>query len=372
MPESYLKDKRDWQDIKRFDSVIIYGAGGYCTETVSFLEKREIKIDCIIDRDSNKWGRNIAGYKVCGLDILEKFRGKSQAVVFSIVSFQNEIAERLISEYHIPESCIFSFTTEFSNKYMYGADKIEKHSADIEDIMRILADDESRICYEQCLKSKVTRNPVYITPNPNMKSPYSYFLKDGTGWIRPEREDCIVDCGAYIGDTAQLFCEMTDNMCRVICIEASQNNYDKMNDILSEKNMGAQVEAKHLALGSSQGRLILFSEKEISVNASLDKGVLKGDNGEEVEVDTLDNICGECDKIDFIKMDIEGAEIDALKGGRGIIQKYRPNLCISAYHRTEHLWEIPYLIRDICSDYKIYFGHQMNAPFEPEFYCRAR
>ena len=70
----------------------------------------------------------------------------------------------------------------------------------------------------------------------------------------------------------------------------------------------------------------------------------------------IDELLGN-EPVDFIKMDIEGAEINALIGAYKIIQDYRPVLAISVYHKPEHLFQIPMLIRAFMPDYKLYLRH---------------
>lgn len=79
-------------------------------------------------------------------------------------------------------------------------------------------------------------------------------------------------------------------------------------------------------------------------------------NDEYIQADLIDHVL-ENVKIDMITMDIEGAEIKALQGAKERISKCKPQLAISAYHAIEHLWEIPLLIKEINSDYHIFFRH---------------
>ena len=65
-----------------------------------------------------------------------------------------------------------------------------------------------------------------------------------------------------------------------------------------------------------------------------------------IQSDLIDNIFYD-NKLDMITMDIEGAEIHAIYGARKSIMKGNPKLAISAYHKIEHLWEIPLLIMEI-------------------------
>ena len=59
--------------------------------------------------------------------------------------------------------------------------------------------------------------------------------------------------------------------------------------------------------------------------------------------------------VTFIKMDIEGAELDALEGASDIIKNNSPVLAVSVYHQIDHLWRILSLINDIKDDYAFFF-----------------
>lgn len=72
----------------------------------------------------------------------------------------------------------------------------------------------------------------------------------------------------------------------------------------------------------------------------------------EIEVTSLDDtITG---KVSFIKMDIKGSEIPALRGGERVIRENKPKLAVCVYHLEEDLWEIPLLIKQLAPEYKIY------------------
>ena len=72
-----------------------------------------------------------------------------------------------------------------------------------------------------------------------------------------------------------------------------------------------------------------------------------------VEVDAIDNMVGDC-PISLIKMDVEGAELNALKGAIKTMEKFKPVLALSAYHRKEDLITIPQFIKTIYKDCKFY------------------
>ena len=77
-------------------------------------------------------------------------------------------------------------------------------------------------------------------------------------------------------------------------------------------------------------------------------------------------------EVNLIKYDVEGAEIEALKGSKKIISKLKPNLCISIYHLADHLIKIPNLIHSWNLGYKFYVRiHEYNT-FGVVLYCINR
>lgn len=70
-------------------------------------------------------------------------------------------------------------------------------------------------------------------------------------------------------------------------------------------------------------------------------------------------------------MDIEGAELDALKGSERHIKEERPKLAICTYHHYRDLWEIPRLIASYRDDYQFYMRYHGNNPMPMEFYLLA-
>ena len=72
----------------------------------------------------------------------------------------------------------------------------------------------------------------------------------------------------------------------------------------------------------------------------------------------------------LIKLDVEGCEREALEGARKSITQHKPKLILSAYHRTEDLLELPLLIREMNSGYKLYLRHHPYIPaWDTNFYC---
>lgn len=74
-------------------------------------------------------------------------------------------------------------------------------------------------------------------------------------------------------------------------------------------------------------------------------------------------------KVTYIKMDSEGAELEALKGAAESIRKWRPQMAICIYHKREDVYEIPLYILSLVPDYKFYVRHYSTCQYETVLYC---
>lgn len=106
-----------------------------------------------------------------------------------------------------------------------------------------------------------------------------------------------------------------------------------------------RVSLRAEAVGARRGR--------VRFNATGTAAAAVGMGDAEVPVVALDEaLVGE--EVTFLKMDIAGAEIDALQGAGALIRERRPVLAICAYHLQDHLWRVPLTIREIAPDYRLF------------------
>jgi hypothetical protein len=105
-----------------------------------------------------------------------------------------------------------------------------------------------------------------------------------------------------------------------------------------------------------------LSYKEGNSNSAI------GEGAEIAFVAPLDEMLSDV-KVTYLKMDIEGAEINALCGARKLIEKQKPKLAICVYHKISHLWEIPILINEMLPDHSIFLRHHTNLEYETVCYA---
>jgi hypothetical protein len=70
----------------------------------------------------------------------------------------------------------------------------------------------------------------------------------------------------------------------------------------------------------------------------------------------------------FIKLDIEGAEIDALKGMRGFVERERPFIACAGYHSARQLWEVPVFLSQVLDDASLFVRHYTESYYETVFF----
>ncbi|MCM1560739.1 MAG: FkbM family methyltransferase [Butyrivibrio sp.] len=119
---------------------------------------------------------------------------------------------------------------------------------------------------------------------------------------------------------------------------------------ISQNCQYSEADIKRLQIGAwNQRDFLAFQSDENQRTA----GKIADSGNIVIQVDAIDNIVKK-DKVDFIKMDIEGAELNALRGAAETIMRDHPVLAVCVYHKREDLLEIPEYIHSLCKEYKFY------------------
>ena len=155
-----------------------------------------------------------------------------------------------------------------------------------------------------------------------------------------------MDCGAFNGDTVEQFINWCGgNYDKIFAVEADPVNFAELEKFIDAKNY-KNVVPVNCGVWNEKTTLT-FSDSNNTGSAISGSGNIK------IDTDTIDNITGG-EKISFIKMDIEGAELEALQGAAETIKKFKPTLAICAYHKAEDLITLPQFIKSLNPDYKLY------------------
>ncbi|MCF8034430.1 MAG: FkbM family methyltransferase [Desulfarculaceae bacterium] len=165
--------------------------------------------------------------------------------------------------------------------------------------------------------------------------------------------DVALDCGANVG---VFVVEALDaGASKVIACEPEPHNLDCLQLNFSDEISAGRVIIFPKGLWHEKGTL------EMAPGSSPAGGsfVKASDHGIKLPVISIDDLVDELglDRIDFIKMDIEGAERNAIRGGRNTIKKCRPRMALSAYHLPDDPEVIPREVYQAIADYKFSCTH---------------
>jgi FkbM family methyltransferase len=220
----------------------------------------------------------------------------------------------------------------------------------------IWSDETSRDLYAAVLKFRFAKDYAAL-PTPQLED--QYFPTGLPSWPNPIR---FVDCGAYDGDTLRQLFKRQFQIGAIAAFEPDPLNFKKLAQAASScvSNPAAMVCLFPCGVSSTTTQIRFSSGQGSSSCAS--------ENGDTViQCVALDEALPAFQP-SVIKMDIEGAEYDALLGARRIIESHRPGLAISVYHRPEHLWTIPLLAKAWLKGGHHYLrAHAQNA-FELIYY----
>jgi FkbM family methyltransferase len=189
-----------------------------------------------------------------------------------------------------------------------------------------------------------------------------YRLKD---IVEPGTGDVVLDCGAYMGETALWFAQRVGKSGRVVAFEPAVHSAEGLRRNLAANRSVemAPVTVMDCAVSSSAGLL------QFDTSASLQQFDIRAEDSshadttstESVPAVTIDDVVEEqhLGRVDFIKMDIEGGEVDALRGAEETLKRFTPRLAISVYHRPHDLPDIVKLILEASPDYRLYLSHKL-------------
>lgn len=185
---------------------------------------------------------------------------------------------------------------------------------------------------------------------------YENYLLNGR--CEPEQGDVVIDAGAFKGETSIWFADKTGINGKVFAFEIVKSHLDLLVRNVKRNKLEDIIEIIDKGLLDENKSVFVSQEGGASSCSDYSKELI-------ADVIKLDTFIEEnhLEKIDFIKMDIEGSELAALKGAAGAIRMHKPKLAICIYHKYEDIFEIPLFIKSLVPDYKIFISHKVPYSF---------
>lgn len=175
-----------------------------------------------------------------------------------------------------------------------------------------------------------------------------------------KEEEIFVDGGAYDGATTLRFREWCGSKFK----KAYLFEPDEANFVNCRRNLEAKMPSQEMDMF----QMGLSNKKELlSFESHADSSRVSQTGDQTVKVDALDHLI--TDDVTFLKLDVEGAECQALIGAEQLIKRCKPKLAVCLYHKPEDIWEIPMLILKFNPDYKFYIRHYTMLQYETILYA---
>ncbi len=336
--------------------IALCGAGAGADWAIKLLKKNNITPTLLIDRNpniQNKWNLQLLSYE----ELISNYSNNDLYIIISSPKYRHDIYNSIKNFFNSEQ--IFDFECELYYNYIHNINEYRQYLLDnkiaLYKLYDQLSDTLSKNTLENVFKGRFSADLSYFQ---NIYQENQYFAKD---IVSLTNNETYCDIGAYIGDTVEEIVKLTNgNYNKIFCFEPDKLCFEKLkNNTSSFKNITL------INKGAWNKRETLFLSTDSSHGAS--KIDSKGHYS--IELDQLDNCIPPETKITHIKMDIEGAELNALKGAKNIIQRDTPILAICVYHKIQDFVEIPNYILSLVPDYKLYLRHHNISGTETVLYA---
>jgi FkbM family methyltransferase len=334
------------------DALVLCGAGGLGRKTLAGLRSQGVEPLAFADNNPRLWNTAVDGLTV--LEPAEAARRFGQTAAFVVTIWRAGGTHRLEQSRRQFEglgcSRVVSFAPlfwKYAGAFLpyYCLDlphKVLADAAQVRRAFRLWADDRSRREFVDQVRWRLLLDFDGLT-SPVIEE--QYFPTSLFG-LRPD--EVFVDCGAFDGDTVKsVVGRQGDRFSRIVALEPDPINFEKMRGYCATlpEPARARIDLRQLAAG--RRRETLRFETTGTAASKVGSGSL------EVQAVPLDELLAS-ERPTFLKMDIEGAEPDALAGARDVIVRHAPLLAVCVYHAQDHLWRLPLFIRSLRDDYRLF------------------
>ena len=345
-----------WPLMKRIldgkEIVYIFGTTRYSVILNEYFKTKGIAVEGFVDDATSEKSFQ-------GLPILKSHEiDKDVTIVTSVIEgrprsvrthLRNQQFEKIVNYFDFNYLDSSRFPIPFNAR---NYEKIKSNFSRLQNLYDRLEDDLSRETLQIVLDARI--NFDYDRQKLEFKLASQYF----EDFVGKDRIASFVDAGGYDGSTTLRAKEIFRNLSKIYYIEPSPDGM-----ITSRKRLAAlkdcSVEFFQTAL-SSENRTTFITYGKGGANHLTDEGEVQ------TKVSNLDSLIDE--RVDYIKLDIEGEEINAIRGASRLITEYRPSLAVCIYHEQNHFWEIPSLVMRMNPSYKIYIRHYTEGIFETVLY----
>jgi FkbM family methyltransferase len=178
-----------------------------------------------------------------------------------------------------------------------------------------------------------------------------------TGTIEALPGDYVLDCGGCLGDTALYFSHKVGPHGKVLSFEFVPSNVELWRrNVEMNPHLMSAIQLVQSPVSERSGEKLFIEGSGPGTRVAAQARDPKALRVETVAIDDVVNSEG-LPRVNFIKMDIEGSELIALRGAEKTLRKFRPKLAISIYHKLPDFWEIARYLDSLDLGYRFYIRH---------------
>jgi FkbM family methyltransferase len=337
--------------------VVLFGAGGLGRQTLFCL--RSIGLEPLAFTDNNRglWGTQVEGVPVLAPEDAANRHGADALFIVTIWNphhWYQTTREQLQSlgcrrisppspvYWRFPQTFLPFFAQDFPHK-------VYQQAADVLKCAEGWSDECSRQEYLRQLLWR-SRGEWTFRPIDDPADKQSYFLRNV---FNLSRDEVFIDCGAFDGDTLRTYLSMlsmrADAFRRFVALEPDERTFGRLQQYVADLDpaIRRKVEMVRCAVGLERGTMSFDSTGGLGSKVS-------SEGTSAVDLLPISDLADPSTPVTFIKMDIEGAEMEALQGARSVIERDRPILAVCVYHVQNDLWRLPLLIKEMVPSYDMF------------------
>ena len=342
---------------ERLKRMIIVGAAEEGVRLSDICAEQGIAVVAHVDDHPKKQGLRVGDQIITPLASLAAVDPEIPVVVAShrvlkVIERLSDMGFRQVAPFGLLEV----LNPEMFPPHMFYAGLLEdlvEHGEQYEELMARVADEMSQMVLDAVLGYRLTFDPRILAPI------VEWDLYGPKNLLQYGDDEVYVDGGAFDGDSVRLFIDRVHGkFSRVLAFEPDQETYRRLAENFSQM---PKVEPINAGLHRRKG-ILRFD------NAGTRGSIITETGQITIPVVGLDEILSE-DRMSFIKMNIEGAEQQAIRGAEHAIKKWGPKLGISLYHNPADLWTLPLEISRIRPDYKFYIRQHDGGIIETVLYA---
>lgn len=326
-------------ELRTYSNICVFGMGKFFFEGYPYVEEL-LRANYICDNNIDK--RMEEKRETYGLTCIHVEELEAMDDVLTVImvgtdywEIKRQLDDKKIKNVYLGDLILNMYTSKHDSRWF------NHEKENILKTLELFEDDLSQENYVEILCNRLAPHLCQKSFQ-DIKTDGEYF---STGILSFGSEEVFVDVGAYIGDTVEQFQKQ---------VAEKNGGYKKIYAFELEHKFFEQLKTNVRTSGLENVEIF---HKGISLEVDNQKSMAN-----------LDAVF-EDKEFSIIKMDIEGAEWDALHGGKRAIKKWKPQMAVCLYHCLEDLWRIPQYIKELSPDYKLYLRHHSPVVWDSVLYA---